>query len=92
VDRLHHVARARVAINLNTATATPQIVPWESGEGLYWIERAGSHQLHTGFADFAADLDARLTRGALVEHVLATRRYDNASVVIDAGFVSIALE
>lgn len=88
----HHVARARVAIDLNTATTVPQIVPHNDGAGLYWLSQSGSYQLHTDFATFAADLEARLIGGALVKNVLAHGLYDDASATISAGFVSIALE
>ena len=88
----HHVARARVAIDLNAATAAPRIEPRTDGAGLYWLSQAGSHQLHTDFATFATDLEARLANGALVKHVLATGSYDDASSVITAGVVSVALE
>jgi hypothetical protein len=88
----HHVARARVAIDLNTATAAPRIEPRTDGIGLYWLSQAGSHQWHTDFATYASDLEARLANGALVKHVLATGSYNDVSSVITAGFVSVALE
>jgi hypothetical protein len=88
----HHLARARVAIDLNTATTAPQIVPRATGEGLYWMSQAGSHQLHTDFPGFAADLEARLASGALTKHVVALGPYDDASATLTAGFVSVVLE
>lgn len=88
----HHLARGRVAIDLNTATTAPQIVPRATGEGLYWVSQAGSHQLHTDFAGFAVDLETRLAGGALTKHVVASGPYDDASATITAGFVSVVLE
>ena len=92
VGHFHHVARARVAIDLSAAAAAPQILPRENGAGLYWLAQAGSHQLHTDFPTFAADLGARLANGALVKRMVAGGSYDDASTTITAGLVSIALE
>jgi len=88
----HHVARARVAIDLTAAAATPRIVPRESGAGMYWIVQLGTGQLHTDFASFATDLDARLSAGALVKHIVASGPYDDASATITAGFATVLLE
>jgi len=93
VGRLHQVARSRVVVDLLNETSAPSITSNnDTGEGLYWVAQAGSHQLHTTFASFTADLDARLNAGALVKHVLASGQYDNASVTIMADFVSVLVE
>lgn len=92
VGLFHHVARARVATDLTSEDVAPSIVPLESGAGLYFITQAGVVQLHTDFALFAADLDARLSAGAPVKHVVAHGPYDDANVTMSAGFVSILLE
>ncbi len=92
VGLFHHVARARFAIDLTMATATPRIVPRENSAGVYWLVQSGSSQLHTDFASFTADLNARLQVGALVKHVVATGPYDDASATITARFASVLLE
>lgn len=88
----HHLARGRVAIDLNTASTAPRIVPRTTGEGLYWVSQAGTHQLHTDFAGFAVDLETRLANGALTKHVVASGPYDDASATLTAGFVSVVLD
>ena len=92
VGLFHYVSRARVAIDLTTAAAAPHIVPQDNGAGVYWVVQSGTSQLHTDFARFAADLDARLSAGALVKHVVASGQYDDASATITAGFASVLLE
>ena len=92
VGLFHHVARAHVATDLAAESLAPSIVPHASGEGLYFVVQNEVVQLHTDFATFAGDLDARLSTGALVRHVVAHGPYDDASVTITAGFVSILLE
>ena len=92
VGLFHHVSRARVAIDLTTAAVAPRIVPQDNGAGVYWLVQSGTSQLHTDFARFAADLDERLSAGALVKHVVASGQYDDASATITAGFASVLLE
>ena len=92
VGRFHHVSRGRVAIDLTELSAQPSIVPRASGEGLYWINQAGTHQLHTTFAGFADDLNARLNDGALVRHLAASGPFDDATAQMTAGFVSVSME
>ena len=92
VGRFHHVSRGRVAIDLTELPAQPSIVPRTGGEGLYWINQAGTHQLHTTFAGFADDLNARLGDGALVRQLAASGPFDDVSAQMTAGFVSVSVE
>ncbi len=92
VGRFHHVSRGRVAIDLTELSAPPSIVPRTGGEGLYLINQAGTHQLHTTFGGFADDLNARLSSGALVRHLAASGPFDDATAQMTAGFVNISVE
>ncbi len=92
VGRFHHVSRARVAIDLTTADAAPRIVPLENSAGMYRLVQSGTVQVYTRFANFTADLEARLRDGALVKHVVASGPYHDARATITAGFVTMLLE
>ncbi len=96
VGRFHYLVRGRVSIDLTEQRMPPQIVPRtegpRAGEGVFWIGEAGTRQLHTDFANFARDLDARLSAGAQVKYVGGSGYYDDLSGVLTAGFVAIALE
>jgi len=92
VGPFHHVSRGRVAIDLTELSASPSIVPRAGGEGLYWINQAGTHQLHTTFAGFADDLNGRLNNGVLVRYLAARGTFDDASAQMTAGFVSVSVE
>ena len=92
VGRFHHVSRGRVAVDLTVLATPPSIVPRAGGEGLYWIDQAGTHQLHTTFAGFADDLNARLDGGAVVRHLVARGPFDDASAQMTAGFVKVSVE
>ena len=92
VGSFHHLSRAGVAIDLTTQGAPPMIVPETDGDGSFWIEQNGTLQLHTGFANFAGDLAARLGSGALVQGVLATGDYVDQSGVMTSRMVVVVLE
>ncbi|VAX01920.1 hypothetical protein MNBD_GAMMA20-183 [hydrothermal vent metagenome] len=92
VGRFHHVSRGRVAIDLTTLAVPPSIVPRAEGKGLYLINQAGRHQLHTTFARFADDLNTRLNDGARVRHLAASGPFDNATAQMTSGFVKISVE
>jgi len=92
VGEFHHVSRARVAIDLTTIDAAPRIVPRENAAGVYRIVQSDTVQLHTRFAGFTADLDARLQGGALVKHITASGPYDDTSATITAGRATVLLE
>ncbi|MCF6211445.1 MAG: metallophosphoesterase [Gammaproteobacteria bacterium] len=92
VGRFHHVSRGRVAIDLTTLTVPPSIVPRADGKGLYLINQAGRHQLHTTFARFADDLNTRLSDGARVRHLAASGPFDNTTAQMTSGFVKISVK
>lgn len=92
VGLFHHLARGRVATDLTTLGVAPQIVPPAGGDGLYWLVQGGAVQLHTTFADFAADLDTRLAGGALVRQVFASGSFDDDGGVLTSANTSIVLE
>ncbi len=91
VGRFHHVSRGRVAIDLTTLAVPPSIVPRADGKGLYLINQAGRHQLHTTFARFADDLNTRLNDGARVRHLAASGPFDDATAQMTSGFVNISV-
>jgi hypothetical protein len=90
VGHFHHIVRGTVATDLAQASASTQVQPKDSGEGLYWISQNGSHQLHTSFANFTQDLAMRLATSG-VKHVAATGDYDDATGVLKAGLMAVAL-
>ncbi|NOX75450.1 MAG: DUF4382 domain-containing protein [Gammaproteobacteria bacterium] len=96
VGRFHYLVRGRVSLDLTEQDTAPQIVPRtegpRAGEGMFWIGEKGTRQLHTTFANFARDLDARLAAGAQVKYVGGRGYYDDRSGVLTAGFVAIALK
>ncbi len=92
VGRFHHVSRGRVAIDLTALAAPPSIVPRADGKGLYLINQAGRHQLHTTFARFADDLNTRLNDGVLVRHLAASGPFDDATAQMTSGFVIVSME
>jgi len=92
VGRFHHVSRGRVAIDLTALAAPPSIVPRADGKGLYLINQAGTHQLHTTFARFADDLNTRLNDGVLVRHLAASGPFDDATAQMTSGFVIVSME
>ncbi len=92
VGRFHHVSRGRVAIDLTELSVPPSIVPRAGGDGLYLINQAGTHQLHTTFAGFADDLKLRLDGGAQVRHLAASGLFDDVSAQMTAGFVNVSVE
>ena len=92
VGRFHHVARARVAVDLSQLSSTPSIVPRNGDAGLYWITQGDTRQLHSDFASFADDLSARLAAGASIRRITASGLFDDASAQMQAGSVTIRLE
>jgi len=92
VGRFHHLVRGRVSIDLEEQGVAPQIVPRADGDGVFWIGQSGTRQLHTSFANFAQDLDDRLAAGATVKYLGASGFYDDATSVLTAGLVAVALE
>ncbi|MCF6339003.1 MAG: metallophosphoesterase [Gammaproteobacteria bacterium] len=92
VGRFHHVARARVAIDLTMADTAPRIVPRKNGEGMYRLVQSGVVSVHTEFARFTAELETRLRDGALVKHVSASGPYNDARATITAGLATVVLE
>ena len=88
---LSTASRGKV-IDLTTVDAAPRIIPRENAAGVYRIVQSDTVQLHTDFADFTADLDARLQDGALVKQVTASGPYDDVSATITAGRATVLLE
>lgn len=92
VGLFHYLVRGQVAIDLLDQASAPQIIPREDGEGLYILVQDGVPQLHSGFANFATDLEERIAAGALVRHVGARGVYDDNGVSLTTRLVVIALE
>jgi hypothetical protein len=92
VGLFHHLARSGVATDLTTLGMAPQIVPPQDGEGLFWLAADGTLQVHTSFADFAADLATRLAAGALVRQLFASGSFNDDSGVLTSTNVTIVLQ
>ncbi|PVV11757.1 MAG: hypothetical protein B6D77_06240 [gamma proteobacterium symbiont of Ctena orbiculata] len=89
--RFHHLGRAGVVVDLLELGVEPVIVPHADDDGTFWIEESGTLQLHTSFASFAADLEARIDAGGLVKKVLSSGDYVDQSGVLTSRMVSVKL-
>lgn len=92
VGLFHHLVRGQVATDLTGLAASPKIIPRDDGKGLFVISQDGAYQLHTSFANYATDLEERLAAGARVKYLGSRGTYDDNSVTLTTGLVSIALE
>lgn len=89
VDRFHHVVRAGVRTDL--AGSAPVIQPRPDG-GIYVVAQGNTHQAHTDFAAFVADLGERLDSGLAVKGILARGLYDDATHTDTCGLVVVRVE
>jgi hypothetical protein len=90
-SRFHHLGRAGVVIDLMGLDIEPIIVPHGDGDGSFWIKEGGAMQLHTDFATFTADLESRVTQGALVKGLYASGDYVDQSGVLTSRMVIVKL-
>jgi hypothetical protein len=87
----HHVGRAGVVVDLLALAVEPIIVPYADDDGTFWIEEGFTTQLHTSFANFAADLQARMDAGGLVKSVVSSGDYVDESGVMTSRMVIVKL-
>jgi hypothetical protein len=78
-------------VDLQELAVEPIIVPHADDDGTFWIEDGSDLQLYTGFADFAADLEARIDAGGWVKIVLAKGEYVDESGVLTSRMVIVKL-
>ncbi len=89
--RFHHLGRAGVVIDLAELGLEPIIVPPADDDGSFWIQDGETLQLHTSFANFSADLAARIEAGSLVKGVLSSGDYVDQSGVLTSRMVIVKL-
>ena len=88
----HHLARGRVATDLTQLGVAIRIEP-EDGNGLYWINQSGTHQLFLSYGGFATELGDRLADGVTgVKAILATGKFDDDSGVLTGNLISVELD
>jgi len=91
VGVFHHVSRGGIATDLNSFATAAIIQPGVEGEGFYALSEQGSVQIHFNFADFVADLEARLGTGAQVANLIAAGKFDDASAILTARRIAIKI-
>jgi len=91
VGLFHHVARGWVATDLTQLGVATQIQT-ENGNGLYWINQNGTHQLFLTYVGFATELNTRLTAGAEVKGIAATGTFDDDTGVLSGDLISVDLK
>lgn len=91
VGLFHHMVRGWVATDLTQLSVDTQIQP-ENGNGLYWINQAGTHQLFLSYAGFATELNDRLNLGAKVKGLGAAGKFDDDTGILTGNLVSVDLE
>jgi hypothetical protein len=89
--RFHHLGRAGVVVDLTGLSVAPVIVPYADDDGSFWIHDGETLQLHTSFANFAADLAARIEAGSQVKGVLSSGDYVDQSGVLTSRMVIVKL-
>jgi hypothetical protein len=92
VGIFHHIARGWVSVDLTQQSVPTQIQPANGGNGLYWINQGGTHQLYLSFANFADGLTSRLTAGAAVKGIVATGTFDDDSGVLASNLISVEVQ
>ena len=90
-ELFHHLGRAGIVIDLTELGVEPVIVPHADGDGSFWIEEGETLQLHTDFANFAADLETRIEAGSLVKGLLSSGDYVDQSGVLTSRMVVVKL-
>jgi len=88
--RLQQVVRNGVRTPLAGLADAPRIEP-AADSGVYVIRQGGSRQLFTRFDAFVAELQARLDDGALLAHVSASGRFDDATATLAARRIRLRL-
>ncbi len=75
-------------IDLLTLPASPTIVP-ASGRVLFGVEKRGSIEMYTSFADLVAALTRHLNAGESAVSLTATGNYDGGANTLTANRISV---
>ena len=87
----HHVIRSGLVTDLTGLSTSPNIVPPESGAGLFYIEYGTGIQLFTSFTEFASELNSRIVEEKLVRRIAAEGRFADQTGVFTAPVVTVRL-
>ncbi len=87
----HHVSRGGVSTDLNSFSVPAIIQPTVEGEGFYVLAEQGRVQVHFTFADFVADLEARLAAGKGVAGLLAAGKFDDDTATLTARRIAVRI-
>ncbi|NOY68942.1 MAG: DUF4382 domain-containing protein [Deltaproteobacteria bacterium] len=97
--QFHHVNRGWVVTDLEDLDTAPVIAPPEDGAGRFlilqpggMISNVGPVRFYDNYADFAAELNARLDNGAAVRQILARGSFDDASATMTADVIEVHLQ
>jgi hypothetical protein len=87
----HHLGRGGAIVDLSSISPPPVIHGVESG-GWYEIEDKGPHRIFYDFADFIAEIEARLARGSAMKRIVAYGYFDDVSGTLTADTLSAKLK
>jgi len=87
----HHVSRGGISTDLNSFSTAAIIQPTVEGEGFYALAEAGSVQIHFSFADFVADLEARIGTGRGVSNLIAAGKFNDETATMTARRIAIKI-
>lgn len=88
---LHHVFQAGVITDLESFENGAQLIPPESGFGIFAIKQNRMVQVHTSFENFSDDLAERLAENAAVKHLTGVGAFDSNSAVLTSRKIFIRL-
>ena len=90
VGLFHHISRAGVVIDV-TQLGIATTLQSDTANGMYFIRQNDVWQLHTSFANYLSDLQARLDDGAMVRGVGARGTFDDNSATMTVKSTTVYL-
>ena len=87
----HHVFRGGVSVDLTGLAQASRIVPAASDAGAFVLQQGDAIRLHTLFANFVDDLQARLDTGAVVQSVRASGAFDDGETTLSARTIWVRM-
>lgn len=88
VGVFHHISRAGVVIDL-TQLGMATTLQSDATNGIFFIKQNGVWQLHTSFANYLSDLQARLDDGTLVRGVSARGTFDDNTATMTVKSMTV---
>ena len=84
----HHISRAGFVVDLTQLPTVTTIEP-ANNSGLYFVLENNVWQLHTSFASYLADIQARLDAGGAVRSVSALGTFDDDTATMSVGGMTV---